>query len=96
MATAKDRADLSEAEARYFDRVVEDCAGLLGSGVDVDDLEIVEGPAIVLRLRYHLGTVTWTSEGRGPTITAAHGALREQLVVDRLKVSMSAVYRAGR
>jgi hypothetical protein len=87
---------MSEAEARYLDRVVEDCADLLGPGVDVDDLEIVEDAGIVLRLRYHLGTVAWTSEGQGPTVTAAHGALREQLVIDRIKVSVTAIYRAGR
>lgn len=91
-----DRSSLSEAEARYLDRVVEDCADLLGPGVEIDDVEILDDIGVVLRLRYHLGTVIWTSEGHGPTMTAAHGALRQQLVVDRVKVSMSAVYRAGR
>ena len=87
---------MSEAEARYLDRVVEDCAELLGPGVDVDDLEIVADRGVVLRLRYHLGPVIWTSEGHGPTMTAAHGALRTQLVVDRIRMSAAAIFRAGR
>jgi len=91
-----DHSSLSEAEARYFDRVVEDCAELLGPGVDVDDLEIVEDQGVRLRLRYHLGNVAWTSEARGPTMTAAHGALREELVIDRIRLSTTAVLRAGR
>lgn len=90
------RETMSEAEARYLDRVVEDCADLLGPGVDVDGLDIAEERGVVLRLRYHLGAVTWSSEGRGPTVTAAHGALRDQLVLDRIKVSVAAIVRAGR
>jgi hypothetical protein len=91
-----ERSSLSEAEARYLDRVVEDCAELLGPGVDVDDLDVIEDSGVVLRLRYHLGTVAWTSEGYGPTMTAAHGALREELVVDRIRMSTTALLRAGR
>jgi len=90
------RSSFSEAEARYLDRVVEDCADLLGPGVDVDDLDVIEDAGVLLRIRYHLGSVAWTSEGYGPTMTAAHGKLREELVIDRIRMSTTALLRAGR
>ena len=86
---------LTEAEARYLDRVVEDCAELLGPGVDVDDVEVIEDLGVVLRLRYHLGPVSWSSEGRGPTVTAAHADLRQRLVLDRLRMATVAIYRSA-
>jgi hypothetical protein len=91
-----DRTSLSEAEARYFDRVLEDCAELLGPGVDIDDVDVVDDAGVVLRLRYHLGPVAWTSEGHGATLIAAHAALRERLVVDRIGMSTVAIYRSAR
>jgi hypothetical protein len=51
---------------------------------------------VVLQLSYRLGPAQWMSEGHGETIVAAHAALREQLVVDRLRVGVSALYRIGR
>jgi hypothetical protein len=96
MATAKDHATMSEAQARYLGRVLEDCAELLGPGVDIEGVDVLEDGGAVLRLRYHLGAVAWTSEGHGPTLVAAHGALRERLVMDRIRVSTVALYRAGR
>jgi hypothetical protein len=86
---------LTEAEARYLDRVVEDCAELLGPGVDFDDVEVIEEDEVVLRLRYHLGPVAWSSDGHGPTVTAAHAHLREQLVLDRIRMSTAAIVRGG-
>jgi hypothetical protein len=89
------QTDMTEAEARYLDRVVEDCTELLGPGVDVDDAELIEASGVVIRLRYHLGPVGWTSEGHGATLIAAHGALRERLVLDRIRMAMVAVVRSA-
>ena len=85
---------LTEAEARYLDRVVEDCVEMLGPGVDIDDVEVLEGLEVVLRLRYHLGGVSWTSEGHGASVTAAHADLRQRLVLDRLRMATVAIYRS--
>lgn len=87
---------LTEAEARYLERVVEDCAELLGPGVDVDDVAVLEDFGVVLRLSYHLGGVSWSSEGRGATVTAAHADLRQRLVLDRLRMATVAIYRSAK
>jgi hypothetical protein len=47
--------------------------------------------AVTLRLSYRLGTTDWTSEGHGPTVIAAHAALREELVLDRIRVGVRAL-----
>jgi hypothetical protein len=51
---------------------------------------------VVLRLTYSPGPVDWTSEGRGETVVAAHAALRDQLVLDRIRVGVRAMYQASR
>lgn len=86
---------MTEAEARYLDRVIEDCVEVLGPGVDIDDVEVVEEFGVVLRLRYHLGRVSWSSEGHGPSVTAAHADLRQRLVLDRLRMATVAVVRSA-
>ena len=91
-----DAASLTEAEARYVDRVVEDCLELLGPGVDLEDIELQDGAGVVLRLRYRLGAVRWSSEGHGSSLTEAHADLRQQLVLDRLRMATVAIYRATR
>jgi hypothetical protein len=91
-----DARSLSEADARYLDRVIEDCAEVLGPGVEIDDVELETELGVLLRLRYRLGEVTWSSEGHGATVTAAHAELRQQLVLDRIRMSAVAVYRIGR
>ena len=47
----------------------------------------------VLRISYRLGDVEGTSEGRGQTIVAAHSDLRQHLVLDRVRIGVSALYR---
>ena len=84
----------SEADGHYFERVVEDCAELLGPGVELSALELDEAAETVLRLRYRLGRAEWTSEGHGETIIAAHAALREELVIDRIRLGIRALVRA--
>ena len=54
---------LSEAEARYLERV---------------------------------GGVSWSSDGHGGSLTAAHADLRQRLVLDRLRMATVAIYRSAR
>ena len=84
----------SEADGHYFERVVEDCAELLGPGVELSALELDQTADTVLRLHYRLGQAEWTSEGHGETIIAAHAALREELVLDRIRLGIRALTKA--
>ena len=85
---------VSDATERYLERVAEDCELLLGAGIELQDVEIDdEGDVITLRVSYELAAASWTSEGRGGTLVAAHAALRDQLVLDRIRLGVRALYR---
>lgn len=86
----------SDAELHYFERVVEDCEWLLGPGIELRGLEVDSNGDVVLRLSYRLGRAEWTSEGHGETVIAAHAALRDQLVLDRLRIGVRALYASTR
>ena len=88
--------EVSEADQHYFQRVVEDCEQLLGPEIELHALELRANPEVVLRLRYRLGPAEWTSEGHGETVIAAHAALREQLVLDRIRLGVRAMVRQPR
>jgi hypothetical protein len=88
--------DASDADRLYFQRVAEDCEQLLGPGIELDALDLDANGEVVLRMSYRLGTAAWTSEGRGETVVAAHAALREQLVLDRIRIGMRAIARLSR
>jgi hypothetical protein len=88
--------DVSEADRHYFQRVAEDCETLLGPEIELLGLELDPQAEIVLRLRYQLGPAAWTSEGRGETVIAAHAALREQLVRDRIRLGVRAMVKQQR
>ena len=83
----------SAAERRYFERVAEDCEGLLGPEIELRSLEIEDNAGVVLRLKYALGMADWTTEGRGETVIEAHAALREKLVIDRIRIGVRALYK---
>ena len=83
----------SAAERRYFERIAEDCEGLLGPGIELRSLELDQSVGVVLRLRYALGKADWTTEGRGDTVIEAHAALREKLVLDRIRIGVRALYK---
>ena len=84
-------AVLSDADQVYFERVAADCLELLGPGMELTGLALDRDAAVTLRLSYRLGTTAWTSEGHGPTVIAAHASLREQLVLDRIRVGVRAL-----
>ena len=83
----------SAADRRYFERVAEDCEGLLGPGIELRSLELDDRSGVVLRLRYALGKADWTTEGRGDTVIEAHAALRERLILDRVRIGVRALYK---
>ena len=77
---------LTDAEALYLARIREDCELLLGPGVEVLDVRrepADEGVRVVLR--YQLGMQQRESAAAGETMLAAHAALRDRIVVDRLR-----------
>jgi hypothetical protein len=82
---------LSDADQLYIERVAADCLDLLGPGMELTGLVLDRNREVTLRLSYRLGTTDWTSEGHGPTVIAAHVALREQLVIDRIRVGVRAL-----
>jgi hypothetical protein len=86
---------VSDADQHYFQRVADDCEQLLGPGIELRRLELDANGDVVLRLSYRLGAAAWTSEGHGETIVAAHAALREQLVLDRIRVGVRALVLRG-
>ena len=86
----------SPAEQRYFERVAEDCERLLGPEIEMRALELDTNGDVVLRLTYRLGKADWTTEGRGETVIEAHAALRDKLVLDRVRIGVRALYKDGR
>jgi hypothetical protein len=88
--------NVSNAEEHYLQRVAEDCVQLLGPGIELRGLELVANSDVILRLSYRLGPADWTSVGHGETVIAAHAALREQLVLDRIRLGVRALIRQPR
>ena len=86
----------SAAERRYFERVAEDCQGLLGPGIEICALEVDDEAGVVLRLKYALGKADWTTEARGDTVVEAHAVLREMLVLDRIRIGVRALVKERR
>jgi hypothetical protein len=82
---------LSDADQLYCERVAADCLDLLGPGMEPTGLALHRASEVTLRLSYRLGTTDWTTEAHGPTVIAAHASLREQLVLDRIRVAVRAM-----
>lgn len=83
----------SAAQRRYFERVAEDLEGLLGPEIELRSLDMDDTTGVVLRLKYALGEADWTTEARGETVIEAHAALREKLVIDRIRIGVRALYK---
>ena len=83
---------MSDAEQRYVEAVSEDCRRILGTGVELVDLEIDEAPSSTrLVITYRLDGWEGRTEATGPTVIEAHTAAREALIVDRVKLGFSAL-----
>jgi hypothetical protein len=88
--------EVSEADRHYLQRVAQDCEQLLGPGIELRGLELDANAEVVLRLRYRLGPADWMSEGHGESVIAAHAALRERLVLDRIGLGLKTLVRQRR
>jgi hypothetical protein len=82
---------IDAAQAAYLDRIALDCATLLGPSATVERLEVTLGDAVVLRLRYRVGSGRGVIEGAGVGLVEAHAAL-----VDRLRRDWLTALRAPR
>ena len=82
---------LTDADQLCIERVALDCLDLLGPGMELTGFALDRGEEVTVRLSYRLGSADWTSEGHGPTVVAAHASLREQLVLDRIRVGVRAL-----
>jgi hypothetical protein len=88
--------EVSEADRHYLQRVAQDCEQLLGPGIELRGLELDANAEVVLRLRYRLGPADWMSEGHEESVIAAHAALRERLVLDRICLGLKTLVRQRR
>ncbi|HEY5629328.1 MAG TPA: hypothetical protein VIR16_07430 [Candidatus Limnocylindrales bacterium] len=77
---------LTDAETQYLAHIWQDCEGRLGPGARL--LEVRHEPAedgVRLVARYRLGEREHESAGWGETMLAAHTALRERILIDRIR-----------
>jgi hypothetical protein len=84
---------MSEAEDRYLAEIRDDCAMLLGRGIELVGLEREDGPQVRLVARYRLGDTVWASAAAGETVVAAHADLRARLLLDRVRIGFTALTR---
>ena len=77
---------LSDADARYLEKIWADCEGWLGPGAVLVDLrrEATDG-GVRLVARYRLGDRERESAGVGESVVAAHSVLRARIVFDRIR-----------
>lgn len=90
-------------ESNYLKRVADDIRLILGAGIEIDAVEIVDAEpddapneprsggeqSIGLRARYHLGGRTFETTAPGESLLDAHRRLRARLIIDRLRLSFS-------
>lgn len=77
---------VSEASSQYLQRIREDAAAVLGSGIALLGIEREELHGVVrLAIRYELAGVVHQTVATGETVVAAHAALREELALDRVR-----------
>lgn len=82
----------SEADDRYLAEIGEDCEELLGPGIELLGLEREEtNDSVRLVARYRFAGRVAQSAASGDTVIAAHAALRERLVYDRVRLGLEAV-----
>ena len=80
-----------DADARYLATIADDCLGILGDGFEIDDLVWDQNNGPRLTLRYRCGGLEAESTATGETVIEAHAALRRQLVIDRVRLTFTAV-----
>jgi hypothetical protein len=80
-----------DADARYLATIADDCLAILGEGFEIDDLIWDHDLGTRLTLRYRFGGREAETTATGDTVIEAHGALRRQLVVDRVRLTFTAL-----
>ena len=78
------------ATTRHLEGVAEDILGLLGPGVELEQLavEVEDLGATTLRADYRLAGVASQSFGRGANVIEAHARLRVAVVEDRIGLGL--------
>jgi hypothetical protein len=86
---------ISEADDRYLAEITADCASWLGPGAVLHELrsEPTE-TGVRLVARYRLEGREHESAGAGESILAAHVALRERMLFDRIGIGLETVVDA--
>jgi len=78
-----------DATTRHLEGVAEDIRGLLGAGIDLEEVvAAVEPDAALIHARYRLGEATAESVGRGENLIEAHSMLRAAIVEDRIGLGL--------
>lgn len=86
---------INDADGRYLASIADDCHRILGPGVDLEDLAWAEDTdGVRLTLRYRLDGREGESVAVGETVVAAHAALRERLVIDRIRLGFMVIVDA--
>ena len=81
---------VTEAEDRYLTEVGHDCEAVLGRGIELLELESEQlDGAVRLVTRYRLDDRAWESDATGENVIAAHAALRERLLIDRIRLGFT-------
>ena len=79
-----------DATTRHLESVAEDIRGLLGAGIDLQEVvAALEPNAASISARYRLGDRTGESVGRGENLIEAHARLRAAIVEDRIGLGLS-------
>lgn len=82
----------SEADNRYLAEIGEDCLDLLGPGIELLGLDREDvDDTVRLVARYRFAGRLAQSAASGETVVAAHAALRERIVFDRVRLGFEAV-----
>lgn len=68
---------MRHADSVYFERIADDCRTVLGPGATVLGVQRVDvGSAVRLDVRWELDGTQHDTAATGPTVIAAHAALR--------------------
>ncbi len=79
-------SSISDADEQYLAEIAVDCAERLGPGAELLSLSREsDAPVVQLRLRYRLGEQEHETSVSGASLFDAHRALRDVIVVDRLR-----------
>jgi hypothetical protein len=87
---------MGEADDRYLADIGKDCEGMLGAGIALLGVEREDGDeGVRLVARYQLEDRVWESAAVGETVVAAHAALRDRLLIDRLRLGFTVLTERG-